>query len=158
MTVLLAGSGAYDFPIEKGGRIEYEAVAHRIGPVPSTGLRLDCLAMVVLDPAAVHDFGNGVAAGVMLPGGKAIPAGWFNWKHGRRYRAELALLRIAPEEGVLCLGRLHGGGEVQLRNGPKRLPFRLSLDLDWPIRLVDDWYSVCRPFILANNPGLVEDR
>lgn len=145
MTTLLAGNGRFDYRAHTG-RVEYEAVADRL-TIPSEGVRLDCLAVIVLDDHHVIDHGNGVAAGVMLAGGPPIPAGWFKWQDARAYREQLPALAPDETNGVIALGRLIGGAEYRFSKGIKRLSLSLWLDLEWPIRRHPDWFSAAAPLL-----------
>lgn len=146
MTVLLEGTGAYKFRVHTG-RIEYDAIVDYVDAVPPEGLDLECLAVVVFDDAHVRDTPNGVAAGVMLKGPTTIPAGWFQWKQARQYRAEMAALGVDRSEAVLCRARLRGGAEFQFKKGPQRLCLHLWMDLAWPLRITSEWYPICAPYL-----------
>jgi hypothetical protein len=153
MTLLIQGNGLFDFRIDKG-RIEYETIANIVGDVPAEGLKMDCVAVIVLDDQAVHAWGYGVAAGVIMKGTNPVNAGWLSSSWSRRYRDQLDALMLDKDEGIICCAKLIGGAEIEYKKGPQRLSFNLHLDLAWPISVTDQWYDVCAPYLrLAGKLG-----
>lgn len=146
MVSLLLGNGQFDLPMHRG-RIYHDQISELIAEVPKEGVRLDCLAIVVLDNRDPYDFGHGVAAGVIFNGEVTIPAGWFSKDRAREYRHTFEEFGLPPTERMLCLGQLFGGQEVQFRKGPKRMPYNLTLDLAWPVRFSSEWYPACSRFL-----------
>jgi hypothetical protein len=142
MIVLFAGNGRYDFPVKRP-RVYEDGLAAAFCGSEAAVQRIDCLAMLVRHDGDPYDLGQSIALAAFRPPTKAVAAGYMSPKDARRFRKEVDALGIGPDDSVFCRATILGGEPL----GRFVMPYRMRVDLAWPLRQMEDWYDVAAPFL-----------